>query len=68
MAGITLAQAQAHLDAWMLADLALATGKAYSIAGRSITRPEVDKALEKWEAKVKSLTRGGLSIKGATPC
>jgi hypothetical protein len=71
MAGITLTQAQAHLDAWMAADLAVATGQSYSIAGRSLTRAnaaEINKNIEKWEAKVKSLTRGGIRIVGATPC
>ena len=38
MAGITLAQAQAQLDAWLAASLATATGQAYEIAGRRLTR------------------------------
>lgn len=71
MAGITLAQAQAALDAWLLADTAVATGQSYSISGRSLTRAnaaEITKKIEFWEAKVKSLTRGGIRIVGATPC
>jgi len=71
MAGITLAQAQAKLTAWMAADAAVASGQSYTIGGRSLTRAqsaEIRNNIDYWEAKVKKLTRGGLIIKGITPC
>jgi Flp pilus assembly protein TadG len=70
MAGITLAQAEAQLTAWLDASTAVATGQAYSIAGRSLTRAnaaEIRENIKFWNAEVKSLSRGGLAIKGGTP-
>lgn len=72
MAGITLAQAQAQLQAYLEASLACADGQAYSINGRSLTRanlPEINKAIDKWEAKVKELSRGsgGIRFRGVRP-
>lgn len=66
MAGITLAQAQQQLQAWIEASLAIASGQAYSIGGRSLTRanlPEVNKSIDKWDAKVKELSRGSGGIR-----
>ena len=71
MAGITLAQAEAQLTAWLTADSAVAGGQAYSIAGRSLTRAnakEITAKIEFWDQKVKTLSRGGRAIKGITPC
>jgi hypothetical protein len=71
MAGITLAQAQAQLTAWLAASTAVATGQAYSIAGRSLTRAnaaEIRAQIDYWDSKVKTLTRGGRAIRGVTPC
>ncbi|MFH2074948.1 MAG: DUF6148 family protein [Pseudomonadota bacterium] len=71
MAGITLAQAQAQLTAWLAASTAVASGQAYSIAGRSLTRAnaaEIRNQIEFWDGKVKTLTRGGRAVKGVTPC
>lgn len=59
MAGITLAQAQAQLDAWLAASLAVSNNQSYSIAGRSLSRAnagEIMDMIEKWENKVKILT------------
>ena len=39
---MTQATAQAHLDAWIAADLAVASGQAYSIGGRSLTRASAE--------------------------
>lgn len=61
MAGITLVQAQAHLDAWMAADLAVATGQAYTIGTRQLTRAnsaEIQLNIDNWSRKVQQLTRG----------
>lgn len=63
MAGITLAQAQAQLDAWMAASLAVAQGQAYEIdtgnGRRSLTRvnaEHIDRMIVFWQAKVDALT------------
>ena len=55
MAGITQAQAQAQLDAWLAASLAVATGQSYEIADRKLTRAdagEIRRQIEYWQAKV----------------
>jgi hypothetical protein len=70
MAGITLAQAEAKLAEYLAAETTVLSGQAYSIAGRSLTRAdlsEIRKGIEYWEAKTKSLTRGGLKMKFGTP-
>lgn len=59
MAGITLAQAQAQLDAWLAASLATATGQAYEIAGRRLTRAnaaEITANIDTWNARVVTLS------------
>jgi hypothetical protein len=71
MAGITLAQAEAQLAAWLAASTAVASGQAYSIAGRSLTRAnaaEIRNQIDFWDSKVKTLSRGGMALKGITPC
>ena len=70
MAGITQAQAQAHLDEWLTADLAVSKGQAYSIGGRSLSRADADTIrsnIEFWDRQVKRLSRGGIKIFGGTP-
>ena len=70
MAGITLAQAEAKLTEYLAAETKVLSGQAYSIAGRSFTRAnlkEIRDGISYWEAKVKSLTRGGLTMKFGTP-
>lgn len=62
MAGITLAQAQAHLDAWMAADLAVASGQSYTIGSRTLHRAnsrEIRDNIALWRREVFNLTRGG---------
>ncbi len=73
MAGITLAQAEAKLTTWMAAMDKIAVGQSYSIStggsSRTLTRAnldEVQRQIDYWDAKVKSLTRGGMSVRGAT--
>jgi hypothetical protein len=71
MAGITKAQAEAQLALWLAADTAVATGQSYSVAGRSLTRADAADITEKiifWERQVQRLSRGGIAIKGGTPC
>ena len=55
---MTVATAQTHLDAWLAADLAVAKGQSYEIAGRSLKR--VDAATIKgqiayWQGIVNAL-------------
>jgi hypothetical protein len=59
MAGITLAQAETQLAAWLAASSAVATGQSYSIAGRSLSRVdagEIRDQITYWDGKVRSLT------------
>lgn len=59
MAGITLAQAETQLAAWLAAPSAVATGQSYSIAGRSLSRVdagEIRDQITYWDGKVRSLT------------
>ena len=41
MAGITLAQAQTLLDAYVAAEIAVLSGQSYEIAGRKLTRADL---------------------------
>jgi len=59
MSGITLAQAQAQLDAWLAASLAVANNQSYSIAGRSLTRAnasDISDQVDKWQMMVNKLS------------
>ncbi len=59
MADITLAQAQAHLGAWLAADLALATAEEYYIGDRRLRRADlgdVQRAIAYWRGEVSRLT------------
>lgn len=65
-AGITLAQAQAQLDAWLAADAQLATSQRYEIDtgnGRRMLQradaAEVRENIKYWNEKVKELTPSG---------
>lgn len=70
MAGISQAQAQAHLDEWLAADLAVSKGQAYSIGGRSLSRADaaiIRSNIEFWNRQVKRLSRGCIKVFGGTP-
>jgi hypothetical protein len=59
---LTLTDAQAHLDAWLAADLAVSKGQSYSIGSRALTRAnaaEIRTNIDYWQAKVDALTAGG---------
>lgn len=61
MAGINLEQAQAQLNAWLEADLKVAGGQSYEIAGRKLTRAnaaEITNKIDYWNNKVQSLSQG----------
>lgn len=62
MAGYTLTQAQAQLDAWMDASLAVAQNQSYVINGRQLTRvnaEHIDKMIKYWLAEVNRLSGQG---------
>ena len=69
----TLSEAQAHLDAWLRADEALATGQSYSIGSRSLTRADAGRVAERiafWRSEVERLTAGrsaGVRVRRAVP-
>jgi hypothetical protein len=42
MAGITLAQAEAQLAAYLAAETAVLAGQSYTIGGRSLTRADLE--------------------------
>jgi len=70
MAGITLAQAEEQLAAWLAASTATANYQSYSIAGRTLTRADAEEIranIEMWNKLVISLDRGGVRIRGITP-
>lgn len=55
---MTLIQAQKHLDAWLEADLSLATGEEYTIDGIRLRRSNADyvrNQIEYWTAMVNRL-------------
>lgn len=59
MAGITLAQAQAQLTAYLAAETAVLSGQAYEIAGRRMTRADLEaiqKGIATWSDRVGQLT------------
>jgi hypothetical protein len=59
MAGITLAQAETQLSAWIAASTAVAGNQSYSIAGRSLTRAdakEIRESITYWNNMVQTLT------------
>lgn len=71
MAGITLAQAEARLTEYLAAEKTVLSGQAYSIAGRSLTKADlqwIQEGIERWDQRVKSLsTSTGGKRYGAIP-
>lgn len=72
MVGITLAEAQEQLMAWLKASQAVASSQSYTIASetssRSLTRADAQEIRAQilfWNAQVKKLSRGGIPIRGA---
>lgn len=60
MAGITLAQATARLDAYMAAEEAVLGGQKYEISGRMLQRAdlgEIRKGIDVWNQRVQQLSR-----------
>jgi len=68
----TLAEAQAHLAAWLAADLAVASGQAYTIGSRTLTRADAGRIAERiafWRRQVEQLESGrsGVRVVRAVP-
>ncbi len=62
MAGITLAQAEAQLALYLAAEQAVLTGQSYEIAGRKLTRADLEaiqKGIELWNARATTLDSAG---------
>jgi hypothetical protein len=62
---MTLQQAQAQLDAWLGASLALAAGKEHEIADRRIRLedgPEVRAQIAFWQRKLNELTQQAAGV------
>jgi len=60
MAGITLAQAQAQLDAYLVAETKILTNQEYTFAGRSLKRADlasIQAGISLWNERVQTLTR-----------
>ncbi len=60
MAGITLAQAEAQLTAWLAASTAVAGNQSYQIGERRLTRAdagEIGRQVKFWDDTVKRLSR-----------
>jgi hypothetical protein len=66
MAVYTLDQARQHLQSWLDADLALATGKEYLINGRKLVRSDTAERIRFWSQQVARL-EGGTRINRVVP-
>ena len=61
MAGWTLEQARTHLQAFLEAEIAVATGQSYRIGSRSLTRADLSGIKERihfWSNEVERLESG----------
>lgn len=70
MAGITAAQAQTQLEAYLAAEAAVLSNQAYELNGRKVTRADlaaIQSGITIWNQRAKSLSRGGIRVIGATP-
>ena len=59
MAGITLAQAETQLTLYLAAEVAVLSGQSYEIAGRKLTRANLDTiqaGITTWDGRVKQLS------------
>lgn len=59
MAGITLLQAQTQLTAYLAAETAVLAGQSYEIAGRKLSRADLDSiqtGINTWNARVVTLS------------
>ena len=62
MAGITLAQAEERLAAYLEAETKVLSGQSYELHGRRLTRAnlaEIQAGIETWDRRVKDLSGRG---------
>ncbi|MCE2910384.1 MAG: DUF6148 family protein [Burkholderiaceae bacterium] len=62
MAGLTLAQAQAQLDAYLAAETAVLGGQEYEIGGRRLRRADlrsIQQGITLWNQRVQELSARG---------
>lgn len=70
MAGITLAQAETQLAAYLDAETQILAGQSVSLNGRSLSRADlaaVQAGISTWNNRVRELTRGGMKSYNAVP-
>lgn len=70
MTGVDVTIAQTHLDEALAAHTAVMNNQEYRIANRTYRRADlkdIQASITYWDKQVKSLTRGGLRVIGATP-
>ena len=66
MAGITLAQAEAQLAAWLAASTAVASNQSYTIAGRTYTRADAGRYFAAYRHALQKLAGWGRSYRAET--
>ncbi|MEY2873738.1 MAG: hypothetical protein RLZZ373_1109 [Pseudomonadota bacterium] len=62
MAGITLAQAEAQLAAYLAAETKVLSGQRVEIDGQSLSRADLEKiqaGIDAWDKRVKTLSAAG---------
>ena len=62
MSGITLVEAEAHLQTWLTAEIEIATSQSYRIGTRTLTRAdlkEVRESIKYWQNLISQLSRKG---------
>lgn len=63
MAGITLAQAEAQLAAYLAAETAVLSGQSYEIANRRLTRADlatIQEGIKIWSTRVDTLSASSI--------
>lgn len=62
-----VATAQAHLDAWLAADLAVSKGQSYSVGNRSVSKTDaelIQAKIDYWQRRVNALTAQSAASSG----
>ncbi len=66
MPAVSLEEAKRHLDMWLEAEAAIASGQSYKIGTRSLTRADLEavaKRIDYWRHEVNRLERGGSGMR-----
>ena len=70
MAGITLAQAELKLTAYLAAEEKVLLGQVVEIDGKRLTRADlaaIQRGVQTWEARVNRLSRSGFRVREVIP-